>query len=161
MLSLCKVMVSPAYVALMMDKNDNLYAQNGRGRPSKEQTEQLFLHGELKDELKQRRRDMSIQNGQEILLPITIADDDMTQHVHMFPEVSLPTPIVRNVICFSWWRRMREGNVSLAMPRFFHLANCGSLLNFIAIFLSVVRVSDTVLPTPCTYRRRLCLAQLI
>ena len=47
-----------SYAALMMDKNDNLYAQKGRGRPSKEQREQLFLRGELKDELKQLRRDM-------------------------------------------------------------------------------------------------------
>ena len=28
-----------------------------------------------------------MQNGQEILLSITIADDDMIWHVHMFPEV--------------------------------------------------------------------------
>ena len=71
----------------MMDKKDNLYAQKGRGRPSLQQTEQLLLHGELKDELKQLRKDMSMQNGKEILLSITIADDDMIRHVHMFPEV--------------------------------------------------------------------------
>ena len=47
----------------------------------------VFLHGELKDELKQLRRDMSMQNGQEFLLSITIAVDDMTRHVHMFPKV--------------------------------------------------------------------------
>ena len=76
-----------SYVALTMDKKDNRYAQKGRGRPSKQQSEQLFLHRELKDELKQLRKDMSIQNVQEVLHSITIADDDMIRHVHMFPEV--------------------------------------------------------------------------
>ena len=71
----------------MMDKNDNLFAIKGRGRPSKEQTEQLVLHGELKNEIKTIRKDMSMQNGKEILLSITIADDGMQRHVHMFPEV--------------------------------------------------------------------------
>ena len=47
----------------------------------------VFLYGELKDELKQPRRDMSMQNGQDILLSITITDDDMTRHVHMFSQV--------------------------------------------------------------------------
>ena len=70
-----------------MDKKDNLYAQKGRGRFSKEQMEQLFLHGKLKDKLKQLRKDISMQNGQEVLLSITKADDDMIRHVHMFPEV--------------------------------------------------------------------------
>ena len=74
-------------VALTMDKKDNLYAQKGRGRFSKEQMEQLFLHGKLKDKLKQLRKDISMQNGQEVLLSITKADDDMIRHVHMFPEV--------------------------------------------------------------------------
>ena len=71
----------------MMDKNDNLFAIKGRGCPSKEQTEQLVLHGELKNEIKTIRKDMSMQNGKEILLSITIADDGMQRHVHMFPEV--------------------------------------------------------------------------
>ena len=30
---------------------------------------------------------MSMQNGEEILLSITIANDGMQRHVHMFPEV--------------------------------------------------------------------------
>ena len=71
----------------MMDKNDNLFSKRGRGRPTTEQSEQLILHGELKEELKTLRKDMSMQNGEEILLSITIADVGMQRHVHMFPEV--------------------------------------------------------------------------
>ena len=41
-----------SYVALMMDKNDKLFAKKGRGRPTREQSEQLVLHGELKEEIK-------------------------------------------------------------------------------------------------------------
>ena len=40
-----------SFVALMMDKKDNLFAVNGRGRPSKERTEEIRLHGELKKDL--------------------------------------------------------------------------------------------------------------
>ena len=71
----------------MMDKSDNLFAHKGRVRPSVSQSKQLFLHGELKQELNQLRKDMSMMNREEILLSITLADEDMTRYVHMFPEV--------------------------------------------------------------------------
>ena len=87
-----------SYVALMMDKRDNLFAHIGRGRPSIERAKQLRLHGELKEELQQLRKDMSMQNGKEILLSITIANDEMQRHVHMFPEVMF-MDIIANTNC--------------------------------------------------------------
>ena len=124
---------------------------------SKEQTDQLFLHGELKDELKQLRRDMSMQNGQEILLSITIADDDMTRHVHMFPEVFFMDVIAntnhQKRDLFLMVVKDASGEISLAVTRSFHAANSGYLLKCVAIFLSVIQADDTVLPTPCTHGR--------
>ena len=71
----------------MMDKSDNLFAHKGRGWPSVKKSKQLFLHGDLKQHLQQLRKDMNMQNGEEILLSLTIADDEMQRSVHMFPEV--------------------------------------------------------------------------
>lgn len=41
----------------------------------------------LKAELKKLKEEMSYKPGTEILLAISIASDEMTRHVHMFPEV--------------------------------------------------------------------------
>ena len=71
----------------MMDKNDNLFAVNGRGRPSKERTEELRIHGELKKDLASLRRELNMKDGASILLSLSIATDEMQRHVHMFPEV--------------------------------------------------------------------------
>ena len=70
-----------------MDRNDNLFAVRGRGRPSKEETEEIRLHGELKKTLPTLRKDMSVKDGTSILLALSIATDEMQRHVHMFPEV--------------------------------------------------------------------------
>ena len=61
----------------MMDKNDNLFAVNGRGRPSKERTEELRIHGELKKDLASLRRDLNMKDGASILLSLSIATDEM------------------------------------------------------------------------------------
>ena len=76
-----------SYVALMMDKNDKLFAKKGRGRPTTEQSEQVVPERRTETGTKKLKKDMSMQNGEEILLSITIADDGMQRHVHMFPEV--------------------------------------------------------------------------
>ena len=70
-----------------MDKNNNLFAQKSRGRPTQRQTEELQRYGELKSELRQLRKDMALEDGTEILLSLSIATVDMQRAVHMFPEV--------------------------------------------------------------------------
>ena len=70
-----------------MDKKDNLFAVNGRGRISRERTEELRLHGELKKDLPSLRKDLNMKDGPSILLALAIATDEMQRHVHMFPEV--------------------------------------------------------------------------
>ena len=37
-----------SYYALIMDKSDNIFAQQGKGCPSKHRSEELRLHGKLK-----------------------------------------------------------------------------------------------------------------
>ena len=126
-----------SYVTLMMDKNDNLYAQKGRGRPSKQQSEQLFLHRELKDELKQLRKDMTIQNVQEVLHSITIADDDMIRHVHMFPEVMFMGVIAntnrQQRDLFLMVVKDTSGECFICNATLLPCVNCGCLSNFIGI----------------------------
>ena len=70
-----------------MDKNDDVFAQKCRGRPSLRQSEELRTHGVLKSELCQLRKDLSMENGTEILLSFSIATTDMQRVVHMFPKV--------------------------------------------------------------------------
>ena len=70
-----------------MDKKDNLFAVNGRGRPSKERTEEIRLHGELKKDLASLQKDFNMKDGTFILLALSIATDDMQWHIHMFLEV--------------------------------------------------------------------------
>ena len=76
-----------SYYALYMDKNDDVFAQKCRGRPSSRQSEELRTHGVLKSELRQLRKDLSMENGTEILLSFSIATTDMQRAVHMHPEV--------------------------------------------------------------------------
>ena len=79
--------IGVSYYALMMDKNDNVFAQKCKGRPSLRQSEEIRMHGELRSELRQLRKDMSMENGAELLLSLSIATDEMQRAVHMFPEV--------------------------------------------------------------------------
>ena len=76
-----------SYYALMTDKNDWVFAQKCKGRPTLKQAEEIKIHGELKSELRQLRKDFSMNNHSEILLSLSIADDEMQRAVHMFPEV--------------------------------------------------------------------------
>ncbi len=41
----------------------------------------------MKKALRQLKEDMKYKDGTEILLALSIASDEMTRHVHMFPEV--------------------------------------------------------------------------
>ena len=105
-----------------------------------------------------------MQNGQEILLSITIADDDMIWHVHMFPEVMFMDTIANtnrqkrdlflmvvkdaSVECFI-------GNTTL-LP-------CGQLWMFTTFYRYffyqlLIWAGDTVTSTPCTHGQRLGLS---
>ena len=76
-----------SYYALMFDKKDRVFAHKSKGRPTLKQAEEIKIHGKLKSELRQLRKDFSMNNHSEILLSLSIADDDMQRAVHMFPEV--------------------------------------------------------------------------
>ena len=71
----------------MMNKNDRVFAQKSKGRPTLKQAEEIKIYDELKSELRQLRKDFSMNNHSKILLPLSIADDEMQQAVHMFREV--------------------------------------------------------------------------
>ena len=140
----------------MMDKDDNLFSKKGRGRPNAEQTEQLFLHGELKQEIKQLRKDMSMQNGEEILLSITIADDGMQRHVHMFPEVMF-MDVIANTNCqkrdlFLMVVKYASGECFIGNAT---LLPCGQLWIFTKLyryFLPIIWTGDSITSTHRTYR---------
>ena len=77
-----------SYYALMMDKNDRVFAPKCKGRPTLLQhAEEIKIHGELKSELRQLRKKFSMKNHSEILLSLSIADDEIHQVVHTIPEV--------------------------------------------------------------------------
>ena len=64
-----------------------VFAHKSKGHPTLKEAEEIKIHGELKSELRQLRKDFSMNNHSEILLSLSIADDDMQRAVHMFPEV--------------------------------------------------------------------------
>ena len=76
-----------SYYALMMDKSNRVFAQKCKDRPSLKQSEEIKIHGKLKRELRHLRKDFSMKKYSEILLSLSIADDDMQRAVHMFPKV--------------------------------------------------------------------------
>ena len=76
-----KCLVCRKYYALMMDKNDRVFAQKCKGRPTSKQVEEIKIHGELKSELCQLRKDFSMKNHSEISLFLSIAADEMQRAV--------------------------------------------------------------------------------
>ena len=71
----------------MMDKKDNLFAVNGRGCPSKERTGEIWLHGELNNDLAGLWKDLNMKDGTSILIALAITTDEMQRHVHIFTKV--------------------------------------------------------------------------
>ena len=76
-----------SYYALIMDKSDHIFAQQGKGRPSKRRSEELRLHGELKSEIRRLCKAMAMKPGTDLLLAVSIATTDMQRAVSMFPKV--------------------------------------------------------------------------
>lgn len=58
-----------------------------KGRPTLEEAEVMKCPKKLKEELDKLRKELSYEDGTEILLALSIASDEMARAVHMFPEV--------------------------------------------------------------------------
>ena len=80
-------MMGVSYYALMMDKNDRVFAQKCKGHPTLKQAEEIKIHVELKSELRQLQKYFSMNNHFKILLSLSTADGEMQRAVHIFPEV--------------------------------------------------------------------------
>ena len=70
---------------MTMDKNLDLNVYQNRGRPTNK--EKLKSSATLKKDLAKLRKELNYSDGAEILLAVSIATDDMTRHVAMYPEV--------------------------------------------------------------------------
>ena len=76
-----------SHVMITMSPNGELLKFNNRGRPNAEKKTILSCPRKLKAELKKLKKEMSFNEGTEILLALSLATDDMARHFHMFPEV--------------------------------------------------------------------------
>ena len=75
-----------SHVMLTMAPNGDLHQIRNRGRP-KSVTTVIPCSDNLKSELSLLFSEMGYKKGTEILLALSIATDEMTRHVQMFPEV--------------------------------------------------------------------------
>ena len=76
-----------SYIALTMDKKLDLNVYKNRGRPTK--AEKIKTSAKVKKDLAALRKELNYNEGAEILLAISLATNDMTRHVAMYPEVFL------------------------------------------------------------------------
>ena len=76
-----------SWCALVMDKHDNLIVYKGKGRPSKADTESLRINGNMKKELNRVRKQLELENGEKILLALSVATDEMIWAMQMHPKV--------------------------------------------------------------------------
>ena len=76
-----------SYIALVMDKNDNLLVYKGKGRHSAEETKMIESKGNLKPMLRDLRKKLQLNNTDLVLLALSVASDKMIRTMHMFPEV--------------------------------------------------------------------------
>ena len=76
-----------SYIALFMDKNDDLLVYKGKGRHSQEETQMNEAKGNLKALLRNLRNKLKINNTDLVLLALSVASDKMIWMMHMFPEV--------------------------------------------------------------------------
>ena len=79
--------IRASWCALVMDKNDNLIVYKGKGRHSKIDSESLRINGNLKKELRLVRKQLELDNGEKILLALSVATDEMIRAMQMHPEV--------------------------------------------------------------------------
>ena len=76
-----------SYCARVMDQTDNLIIYKGRDRPTKEEMKSLTVHGNFRKELSSFRKDLALNDGQEILLALSVATNEMIRSVQMHPEI--------------------------------------------------------------------------
>ena len=76
-----------SYIALVMDENDNLLVYKGKGRHTREESEEILANGDLKQQLAEVRADLKISGTNYVLLALSIATDLMIRAFHMNPEV--------------------------------------------------------------------------
>ena len=76
-----------SYVALVMDKNDDLLVYKGKGRHSEAETLTIKTHGNLRPLLRKLRTDLQLNDCNLVLLALSVATDNMIRTMHMFPEV--------------------------------------------------------------------------
>ena len=76
-----------SWCALVMDKHDNLIVYRGKGRPSKSDSESVRINGDLKRELNRVRNALKLGKGDNILLALSVATDEMIRSMQMHPEV--------------------------------------------------------------------------
>ena len=76
-----------SWCALVMDKHDNLIVYRGKGRPSKSDSESVRINGNLRRELNKVRKDLKLGKGDDILLALSVATDEMIRAMQMHPEV--------------------------------------------------------------------------
>ena len=76
-----------SYCSLVMDNHDNLIVYKGKGRHTTAERESIKVRGDLRKELKNVRKDLLMNEGQDILLAISVATDEMIRSMHMFPEI--------------------------------------------------------------------------
>ena len=79
--------MNTSYIALVMDEKDNLLVYKGRGRPSKQETEEIKANGHLKKQLRKVRRELKLQDTSRTLLALSVATNSMIRTMQMFPEV--------------------------------------------------------------------------
>ena len=76
-----------SHVALVMGKDGDLLVYKNKGRPTAAEAESIQMTGGLRKELKKLKSEMKLKDGNEILLSLSVASDEMMRAVHMFPEV--------------------------------------------------------------------------
>ena len=76
-----------SHVSLSMKPNEDLWVYKNQGRSTGEEVEVLNCPKKMREESKRMKKEMSFKNETEILLALSIASNNMTCSVHMFPDV--------------------------------------------------------------------------
>ena len=69
-----------------MAPNGNLVVYKNKGRPNVEERTVMACSDKMRAELQKLRDELSIEHGNEILVALSVASDQMLRVVHMFPE---------------------------------------------------------------------------
>jgi hypothetical protein len=75
-----------SHVCLTMAPNGDLVVYKNKGRPTAEERTIMDCPDKMRVELQKLRDELTVDPGNEILVVLSIASDQMMGHVHMFPE---------------------------------------------------------------------------